>query len=99
MKAFDNISAIDAAGNLCAAIEPHAARLEDAADRMSKDGIGNSLSPPGHVHILRHMAATMRADAAVGKMPSIYYSADRFHATAEPKRFDAATSEILDALR
>jgi hypothetical protein len=52
-------------------IEPHAKRLEDAADRMDAAGIGGH-PVNGHVAVLRGMAASMRADAAVGKMPHAY---------------------------
>jgi hypothetical protein len=52
-------------------VEPHAKRLEDAADRMDKDGIGGHASR-GHAAVLRDMASCMRADAARGKMPDVY---------------------------
>jgi hypothetical protein len=94
MKIFDQITAVNLAGQ----VEPHAKRLEDAAEQMSKAGIGNHITG-GHVTHLRRMAACMRADAAVGKMPDIYYGTDRMYAAAEPARFDASTAAILDQLR
>jgi hypothetical protein len=48
-------------------IEPHAKRLEDTADKMETAGIGLH-SRGGHVHVLRKMAADLRADAARGKV-------------------------------
>jgi hypothetical protein len=63
-------------------VEPHAKRLEDAADRMEKDGLGGHPTR-GHVAVLRGMAADMRADAAKGKMPHAY--ADSLYAAAAPK--------------
>ena len=65
--------------NNIALVEPHALRLEAAADAMDKAGIGGH-PVRGHVAVLRSMAANMRADAAVGKLPNAYanslYAAD-----------------------
>lgn len=52
-------------------IEPHAKRLEDAADKMEAAGIGLH-ADGGHVAVLRRMAAKMRADAAQGKIPHAF---------------------------
>jgi hypothetical protein len=52
-------------------IEPHAARLEAAADKMDAADIGGHATK-GHAAILRDMASCMRADAARGRMPSEY---------------------------
>jgi hypothetical protein len=93
-KVFDQINAV----NLTEQVEPHAKRLEDAANAMQAAGIGGDLTH-GHAMHLRKMAASLRCDAAQGKMPSVYYGTDRLHATAEPKRFDASTAAILDQLR
>jgi hypothetical protein len=57
--------------NLLSKIEPHAARLEDAADRLDAAGIGGH-PKRGHAAVLRDMAGCMRAEAAQGKMPHIY---------------------------
>ena len=65
-----------------AAVEPHAAGLEDHADRMEKDGIGNH-PKRGHVAIMRHMASCMRAEAAMGKMPHVYEGSDWVGAAAD----------------
>jgi hypothetical protein len=62
-------------------IEPHAKRLEDAADRMDKDGIGGHATR-GHAAVLRDMASCMRADAAVGKMPHVYNGGGAMYAVA-----------------
>jgi hypothetical protein len=94
MKVFDQINAV----NLTEQIEPHAKRLQDAANAMEAAGIGAHLTD-GHAVHLRKMAACMRADAAQGKMPSVYYGNDRMYAAAEPRRFDASTAAILDQLR
>jgi cold shock CspA family protein len=52
-------------------VEPHALRLEAAADKMDAGGIGGHPTR-GHAAILRDMAGSMRADAARGKMPNEY---------------------------
>jgi hypothetical protein len=52
-------------------VEPHAARLEAAADKMEQAGIGGHASR-GHVVILRDMASCLRADAAKGRMSHEY---------------------------
>jgi hypothetical protein len=78
--------------NLTEKVEPHARTLESAADAMERDGIGGDLNN-GHAVHLRKMAASLRCDAALGKLSSSFY------ATAEPKRFDASTTAILDAFR
>jgi hypothetical protein len=52
-------------------IEPHALRLESAADKMESAGIGGHASR-GHVVILRDMASCLRADAAKGRMSHEY---------------------------
>ena len=56
--------------NNLALVEPHAKRLEDAADKMDSDGIGGHPTR-GHAVVLRQMAGSMRADAAVGKLPHV----------------------------
>ena len=68
--------------NNLAKIEPHALRLEDAADKMDAAGIGGHQTR-GHAVTLRSMAANMRADAAVGKLP---YSNSSLHAAADNAR-------------
>jgi hypothetical protein len=92
-KVFDQINAV----NLASQIEPHAARLEHAADEMSKAGIGNHITR-GHVAILRHMSACLRADAAQGRLSSIYDGTDRMYAAAEPAKLHPTTSAILGQL-
>ena len=79
---------IEAANHL-AKIEPHAKRLEDAADKMDDDGIGGD-EGRGHAKVLRQMAGEMRADAAQGKMPHIFYG---FHAKADVKAAPVANAE------
>ena len=52
-------------------IEPHAKRLEDAADKMDASGVGGHPTR-GHAAFLRTMAGSIRADAATGKLPHAY---------------------------
>ena len=61
-------------------VEPHAKRIEDAADKMEADGVG-SATANGHVKVLRGMASSMRADAAQGRIPSSYGG---MYAAADP---------------
>jgi hypothetical protein len=49
-----------------ALVEQHAANLEAIARQMDRDGIGGHPTR-GHAVVPRHMAACMRADAAVGE--------------------------------
>jgi len=62
------------AANHLAKVEPHANRLEDAANKMDNDGIGGH-ETRGHAAVLRQMAGSMRADAAEGKMPHVFHQA------------------------
>ena len=64
-------------------VEPHAARLEAAADSMEQDGIGLH-EPAGHAHHLRRMAHAMRADAAHGKIPHSYHDGASYFASGMP---------------
>ncbi len=59
------------AANQLVKVEPHAKRLEAAADAMDRDGIGGH-PRRGHAAVLRDMASCMRADAAQGKLPHTY---------------------------
>jgi len=91
-------------------VEPHAAALEGCAAAMEAAGVG--LHPAGgHVAILRRMAGSMRAEAAVGKVPHIFrdhdypYSAAANRATepavdakAIEEAVKAATKPVLDKL-
>ena len=65
--------------NQLSKVEPHAAALEAAADRMDADGIGGHPTR-GHAAVLRDMVGCMRAEAAVGKTP---YSYSDMHAGAD----------------
>jgi hypothetical protein len=56
-------------------VEPHAAALEACAASMEASGVGTHPSN-GHVHVLRRMASSMRAEAANGKVPSIWRDHD-----------------------
>jgi hypothetical protein len=80
--------------NQLARVEPHAQRLEDAADQMDAAGIGGHATR-GHAAVLRDMAACMRADAATGKLPDTYVpSGGRMWAGAEVTRLGGAGPEV-----
>ena len=65
-----------------AKIEPHSVRLEAAAAAMEKDGVGLHATA-GHVNNLRRMADSMRAEAAVGKVPHAYHDSGSYYASAD----------------
>lgn len=73
---------IQAVSATVAKIEPHATRMEAAAEQMEKDGVGLH-ETQGHVSHLRRMAGSMRADAAVGKVPHAYHDAGSYWASSE----------------
>jgi hypothetical protein len=56
-------------------VEPLAAMLESAADDMESDGVG-AARRGGHADVLRRMAHSMRAEAAMGKVPSVWRDHD-----------------------
>jgi hypothetical protein len=76
-------------------VAPHAAALRSCAAAMEASGIGLH-SAQGHVKVLHHMAASMEADAAAGKVPHIFRDHDwGFSAGAEGKATQAA-AVVLD---
>lgn len=56
-------------------VKPHSERLRAAADKMEADGIGTHRTR-GHANVLRHMAASMDAEALHGELPHIYRDHD-----------------------
>jgi hypothetical protein len=62
------------AANMLPKVEPHAAKLEACAAEMEAAGIGGDMTN-GHAVILRRMAASMRADAVQGRLPSAVHAA------------------------
>lgn len=56
-------------------IAPHATALRNCAAAMEAAGMGLD-SHRGHVKVLHHMAASMEADAAMGKVPHIFRDHD-----------------------
>lgn len=87
------------AANLLSKIEPHAAKLEAAADKMESEGIGGDANN-GHAVVLRKMAGSMRAEAAQGRMPSswsFYAAADKI-VVKEGDGLDTAKA-IADAVK
>lgn len=80
-------------------VAPHATALRNCAASMEAAGIGLD-SQRGHVRVLHHMAASMEAEAASGKMPHIYSGYDLHHA-ADTSRNAAPvldTKVITDAI-
>jgi hypothetical protein len=56
-------------------VAPHATALRNCAAAMEASGMGLD-SARGHVKVLHHMAASMEADAAMGKVPHIFRDHD-----------------------
>jgi hypothetical protein len=65
-----------------AKVEPFANDMDGIADRMEAEGVGTD-ERRGHVKGLRAMAASMRADAAQGRVPAQYDS--YMYGAADPK--------------
>jgi hypothetical protein len=64
-----------ASASVRAMVEPHATALEGCAAAMEAAGVGND-PKWGHVHVLRRMSDSMRAEAALGKVPHIWRDHD-----------------------
>lgn len=89
------------AANYLSKVEPHASKLENCAAEMEAAGIGGD-SSNGHAVALRKMAGHMRAEAAVGRMPSVWhggsvYGAGEKKAETDPG-FEAAMKPLTDKL-
>ncbi len=81
-------------------IEPHATALKNCAAAMEAAGIGSD-QKMGHVKVLHHMAASMQAEAAAGRIPQIYRDNDwTFNAAADTtaKPADVTTDPAIKAL-
>jgi len=63
---------LNANANVRSMVEPHCSALESTAAAMESAGVGVG-ADRGHVHVLRRMADSMRAEAAEGKVPSKWY--------------------------
>lgn len=78
-------------------VAPHATALRNCAAAMEASGIGLH-SSQGHVKVLHHMAASMEADAAAGKVPHIFRDHDwGFSASGEPHKPAVEAAPALDA--
>jgi hypothetical protein len=83
------------AANFLSKVEPHAARVDKAADLMEQDGLGGHPTR-GHATVLRKMAGCMRADAAQGKMPHVFEDTGWMGAAAsETKKEDPAMDAAM----
>jgi hypothetical protein len=65
-------------------VEPHAKACEACAAGMEAAGVGGD-AQRGHAVVLRRMAGSMRAEAAMGKVPHIYRDHDYFVSAAADK--------------
>jgi hypothetical protein len=84
--------------NAMSMVEPHAESLESCAAAMEASGVGGD-PQRGHAVVLRRMAGSMRAEAAMGKVPHIYRDHDYFVSAAADKVDEtAAISTKLDEM-
>ena len=91
-------SALEANAQTMSRVEPHAAGLESCAASMEAAGVG--LEPRnGHVQMLRRMAGSMRAEAAMGKIPHVYRDHSYFMeaSAAPPTAENPETTKKLEA--
>lgn len=85
--------AINANASVRSMVEPHCSALESCAAAMESAGVGTHPSN-GHVHVLRRMSDSMRAEAAIGKVPHIWRDHDYpFYAGADKDRANGTTQE------
>jgi hypothetical protein len=81
---------VEASKTVIDQVEPHAKALESCAASMETAGIGCA-AEKGHASALRRMAGSMRAEAAVGKVPHIWRDHDYpYYASADVKPADLA---------
>lgn len=95
---------IDAAG-VRDMVEPHAAACDACADGMEAAGIGGHPSN-GHAAVLRRVAGSLRAAAAMGQMPFIHRDhdwpvnagADKVNEDAIARAIEAATAPLKEEI-
>lgn len=91
---------VEANANTMALVEPHAKACESCAASMEAAGIGGDPNN-GHAVHLRKMAGHMRAEAALGRVPSAWHGGDRMWGSAEPVKvaeFDVS-AKVADLLK
>ncbi len=87
---------LSANASVRAMVEPHCAALESCHAAMEAAGIGTATGS-GHVHTLRRMADSMRAEAAVGKVPSIWRDHDYpYYASRDNNNTNQTQTEEVD---
>lgn len=92
-----NPTTISASAEVISKVAPHADALDACAAGMQAAGIGMHASR-GHVAALRHMASTMRAEAATGTTPSAYSGSSYYAAADEPKA-DPRVDSMQESLK
>jgi len=104
----DAAKKIEASSAVTNSVEPHAKAIESCAAAMDAAGIGGH-PKSGHVAVLNRMAGSMRAEAALGKVPHVFrdndypYSAGaddkgQIDAEAMKKAVEEATKPFADKL-
>ncbi|MFG1388817.1 DUF6582 domain-containing protein [Xanthobacter versatilis] len=86
-------------------VEPHASALESCAAALEAAGIGTNPSQ-GHAAMLRRLAGSMRADAAMGRLPTVHRDHDwpmnagavKLDASAIEEAVKVATQPLIDKI-
>jgi len=73
---------VEANATVRAMVEPHATSLEAANAAMSAAGIGTD-ARYGHAVVLQRMADSMRAEAALGRVPSAFHDSSYYASSAQ----------------
>ena len=78
-------------------VEPHAAALDSCAAAMDAAGVGGDATR-GHAVVVRKMASSMRAEAAMGKIPHIFRDHDYpYYASADNRATRDEEKVMADA--
>lgn len=81
---------VEANATTRAMVEPHCAALDACHAAMAAAGVGTD-AKHGHVAVLQRMSDSMRAEAALGKVPHIFRDHDSYYASA-----DGGNNEEID---
>ena len=97
----ERVGKIEAGGIQAASVadkvEVHAKALKDCATGMEAAGVG-AHPTRGHVHVLRHMADNLMAEAHQGKIAAEYH-APSMYAAAQPTELSVAAQAEIKAIK
>lgn len=98
IEAGTSTAEITGSAECMAAVEPHAAALERTAAAMKASGIG-AHPENGHARVLHSMAGTMRAAAAMGRLPHVFRDHDYPMSAAVTAAVDPETKKQLETVQ